>query len=550
MLLRLLPSFPPVDQLVQDRVAQDRAQRHRQHHVRQGAGDARPDTARRAACGARRAGRRACRVKGLHHLQVRREFRDLGDQARALADQPEGCQHLKPGDHLVNVPFLADPLQRPGQVLHRLPDGPHDAVVALLQLLSGLVQLFRRALDRRHNPVEEGVDVLFQLFQVRVVPAVQVLDQVVQDRLRPAYQVQAQPPHVGRLKAVQERPPGFVQKVDPLGQAAHLADLLFRHPQPFKVSQVIPDRAPVVQQVHHLRGPLLAEDLARRVQPAFVVHRGQAVHHGHGVFPLVAVKLAAYLRRLGDLLLVAHVDPGHRVVQVFEAVVGAFHRVGPFLDRGGVRVPEARQVHPAVRPSGQVHHVGPYLGYGAPHRVHHAPEKVFDSGAHGLSGVRDLPDTVGKALRCHGTHLGVPFRLLEAFPQSVQVVLHAGQRGPGVVQLLLPLLDLVLVVAVLLPDLFQGLRVGLNDLLLLLDALLQVLPPRLGLLLLRGVPPQLRGLRLQLAPQGLQVTLRFFDRRAVFLLALQRDLLLDLFRHVPSLPFPVTQKSPDPDHAM
>ena len=355
---------------------------------------------------------------------------------------------------------------------------------------------------------------------------------------------------MGGLKAVQEGPPGFFQQIYIFDQAAHLADLLFRHPQPFKVGQIVPDRAPVVQQVHHLRGPLLAEDLARRAQPAFVVHLGQAVHHGHGVGPPVAEFLAAHQRRLGDLLLVAHVDPGHRVVQVVKAVVGAFHRVGPFLDGGGVRVPEARQVHPAVGPSGQIHHVGPYFGDGAAHRVHHPPEKVLNPGAHGLARVRDLADTVGEALRCHGAHLGVPLRLLEAFPQPVQVVLHAGQRGPGVVQLLFPLLNLVLVVAVLLPDLFQGLRVSLDDLLLLFDALLQVLPLRLGLLLFRGVPPQLRGLRLQLAPQGLQVTLRFFDRRVVFLLALQRDLLLDLFRHVPSLPFPVTQNSPDPDHTM
>ena len=64
------------------------------------------------------------------------------------------------------------------------------------------------------------------------------------------------------------------------------------------------------------------------------------------------------------------------------------------------------------------------------------------------------------------------------------------------------------------------------------DLLAQALGLFFGLLLLRGVLAQFRGLRLQLALQRLQVPLRVLQRLVVLLLALQDDLLFDFLLHV------------------
>ena len=437
-------------------------------------------------------------------------------------------------DHLVDVLRVRQPFQRAADARQRRPDRPHDAVVALLQLRPGLAQLFRCRLDRRHDPVEESRDVLLQLRQVRVVPGLHEPDQVLQDRLRVPRQVQPQLRQVLRHEAVDEGVPRGLDQVHLLRQRGHVLDLLLGHADPavfhVELAQVLADRRPVVQQVQHLRGPLFAEHLARCGQLLLIVHPGHGVHHGHGVLPFVRVVFAAHARGRRDLLLVAHVDPGHRVVQVLEAVVGAFHRVRPFLDRRRVRVPEARQVHPAVRPPGQLHHLFPHFGDRRPHRADHPGEDALDRAADAVPGFRDLPEAVRQAFRRHRGHRRVVPGLLHPLAQAVQVVLHPGQRGPRVVQLLLPALHHVGVVAVFLLRLVQGRPQGLDHLFLLGDLLPQALRPGLGLLLLRGVFAQLRGLRLQFGLQRPQVPLRLFYGPVVFVLAVQPDPLLDLFR--------------------
>ena len=101
-----------------------------------------------------------------------------------------------------------------------------------------------------------------------------------------------------------------------LGQVAHGAQLLLGHAQAtvfgVKLSQQSADLVPVVDQIHHAGGSLLAENLSHGVQPLVVVHAAQGVHHGHGVFPLVGILRAGYARQLCDLFLVTHRDAVYR----------------------------------------------------------------------------------------------------------------------------------------------------------------------------------------------------------------------------------------------
>ena len=362
--------------------------------------------------------------------------------------------------------------------------------------------------------------------------------------MRVAGQVQAQTAEqLHRCHILQALPAGFY-RVDFVVQGGHVLQFFFGQAVPalcrVELVQVVQHRLPVVQQVKGLCSLAPAEDLKARGVPLFLAHLAHGVHDSHGIFPLVFIICTADAGQLRDLFHVSGVDLGHDGGQVFQVCARGFHRACVLLDRGHVRVPEARQVHQVVTSRRQVYHVRPYIGYCALHGRQHPGEDPFDAVADASADVCQAADGVRRALAGHGGHVGVRLHGLEAVANALQVVSHVGQGGAGVIQLLFPLGYFVLVVFVFISDFVQRVFVGLYDFLLLRNLLLQALHLDRVFLLGGGVLSQFSRFGFQFALQDSQCPVCVIKRFFIFFLSVKLYFLLDfvfICRHACSSPF-------------
>ena len=471
---------------------------------------------------------------------MRGEARNICHGGSHLSGGPDADQRLESSLDRAPVFFIGEPLQGVGDLFEHIAQRPRGRIVAPFELLREVIEHFQPFLQGIPQVREDLDDVFLDLFQrgllVLLAFRVQVLVEGVEDRVDiPGYVHENIAPEFNPGNVFQPFP-FFLDLIDRVVEVAHPIDVVCRRPEAallrVEFVQAVLHGLPVIGKVEHLRGAL-AKDLETGGVPAESVHLAQGVHDGHGVLPAVGVFGSADAGQGGDLLLIDRVDLGDQLVQILQGSTHVANRAGILLNGVDICVPVARQIHDIVILGGHGGHLFDHHGHSFPDAADRIAEQVFQRAGNSFARVADLAQAVREAVRRHRAQGCAVLDALQFVAGVGQAVLHVRQGRPGVIQLLLPFGDSVLVIAVFLPDFLQGVPVGLDDPLLLFDLLLQAFDAGLVLLLGRGVIAHFGSLGLQLASQGAEVPLGLPQRRPVFLLTVQNDFLPDVvIRHV------------------
>ena len=480
---------------------------------------------------------------------------DLGDDLRQLrsgagqvAQEANGEDGVKGRFHRFLI--LHDPVQRVGDAHQDVSDQGRHGIIALLQFAAHFpqdgdafpqdVRCFGK--ERFHiaaqiiqggfpfrwsfrvHEIVEGVQAAFHVHQQAACGGAQARGEVI---------LQCFPFFLNGADLHMERRHG-VQGLGGQSEAALITVESRQQPG---------DGFPIVDQIHHFGGFPLPEDFLEHgvhILAAFpqLIQLGEG---GDGVVPVIGIVDAADAQELRYLIsLSAQHQLGHSAVQILKGVAAGGHSPGILLDGLGIGAPVSGDILPAIHLGGGFGYHVPQGGNSVLYDADHAEKDALNGPGHGFAHAAQLAHGVGGALGGHHSSRRSIRRLPEAaarFPNRLgrfgQPILHLSQGGPGVIELLFPLGDHFLVVAVFFLCLGQGCPEGFDDLFLLGDLLLQVPGPGLVFLLFGGVGPQFCGFRLELAAQGFQIALGLFEGRAVLFFPFQHDSPFDFLSHIP-----------------